>query len=74
MALAGAPTDALPASPAVPAAVASTAAASVVPFGPGSAPGDGSGLDLGLLVAALAGGGLGGLALLRLAAARRRAT
>ena len=72
LAVAGATTDASPTS-AVASAPAS-AAASVVPFGPGSAPGDGSGLDLGLLVAAIAGGGLGGLALLRLAAARRRAT
>ena len=37
-------------------------------------PGPGSGLDPGLLAAALAGGALGGLALLRVAAARRRAT
>jgi hypothetical protein len=40
---------------------------------PGQDPSPGSGVDPGLLVAALAGGGLGGLALLRIAAARRRA-
>ena len=39
---------------------------------PASTPGPAPGLDLGLLAAALAGGGLGGLALLRLAARRRR--
>jgi hypothetical protein len=38
------------------------------------APASGAGLDPGLLVAALAGGGLAGLALLRLAAGRRRGT
>jgi len=35
-------------------------------------PGPGSGPDLGLLAAAVAGGGLAGLVLLRLAAGRRR--
>jgi hypothetical protein len=38
-----------------------------------SPPGNGSGIDPGLLVAALVGGGLAGLALLRLSIARRRA-
>ena len=38
---------------------------------PASTPGPAPGLDLGLLAAALAGGGLGGLALLRLTAPRR---
>lgn len=42
--------------------------------GPTSGSGAGSGIDLGLLAAAVAGGGLAGLALLRLAAARRRAS
>jgi hypothetical protein len=37
-----------------------------------SAPGRGSGIDFGLLAAALTGGALGGLALLRLSASRRR--
>jgi hypothetical protein len=41
---------------------------------PAPSPGHDAGLDPGLLAAALAGGGLAGLALLRLAAARRRAT
>jgi hypothetical protein len=54
---------------------AASPAASVRPAtgsaAPASAPGPGSGVDLGLLAAAAVGGGLGGLALLRLALARR---
>jgi len=61
VAIAGATTGGSPASSAAPAA-------------PGPSPSHGSGVDPGLLIAAVAGGGLGGLALLRLAAARRRAT
>ena len=48
-------------------------ASSVGPAAPGPSQSPRSGVDPGLLVAALAGGGLGGLALLRLVAARRRA-
>ena len=60
VAIAGATTGGSPASSAALAA-------------PGPSPSHGSGLDPGLLIAAVAGGGLGGLAMLRLAAARRRA-
>ena len=60
LAIAGATTGVAPASSVGPAAA-----------GPSQSPR--SGVDPGLLVAALAGGGLGGLALLRLVAARRRA-
>jgi hypothetical protein len=49
-------------------------ASSTAPAAPGPSPSHGSGVDPGLLIAAVVGGGLGGLALLRLAAARRRAT
>jgi hypothetical protein len=65
---------------AIAAAPASESAATPGPAAPGAAaapgpnPSPGSGVDPGLVVAALAGGGLGGLALLRIAAARRRAT
>jgi hypothetical protein len=48
-------------------------AASAAPAASGPSPSHGSGVDPGLLIAAVAGGGLGGLAMLRLAAARRRA-
>jgi hypothetical protein len=41
------------------------------PDAPAPAPGPAPGPDLGLLAAALVGGGLGGLALLRLIALRR---
>ena len=64
-----------PASPPSPARVCDGVAASVAPAtgsdAVASAPGPGSGVDLGLLAAAVVGGGLGGLALLRLAVARR---
>jgi len=50
----------------------SAASLSPPPSAPTPSPGSGSGLDAGLLAAALAGGGLAGLALLRLAAGRRR--
>jgi hypothetical protein len=61
------------------AALALAGASAGVSSDPGAASrapssGSGSGLDPGLFVAALVGGGLAGLALLRLAAARRRAT
>jgi hypothetical protein len=49
-------------------------APSAAPAAPGPSPSHGSGVDPGLLIAAVAGGGLGGLALLRLAAGRRRVT
>ena len=62
-----------PAAPPSPQGVCATAAAASLQ--PAAAPAptdDGSGHDPGLVVAALAGGGLAGLALLRLAAGRRR--
>jgi len=56
------------------AAGTSAGAASSPPDAAPAAPDTGSGLDPGLLVAAVAGGGLAGLALLRLAAGRRGVT
>lgn len=58
-----------PAGPSAQVAAASAAATSP-PGSPGPAPSGGA--DLGLLLAAVAGGGLAGLAVLRLVAARRR--
>jgi hypothetical protein len=56
-----------------------TSAAPAASAGPGAgapspASGGGGGLDIGLLLAAVVGGGLAGLALLRLIAARARQT
>jgi hypothetical protein len=53
------------------AAVASPASTAAASPGAAPAPARGGGLDLGLLLAAIVGGALGGLALLRLAVARR---
>jgi hypothetical protein len=79
-AFAGTPASLDPALAAVPGSTGSAGPGTPVPYGPGqnaaTAPGPtpppGSGVDLGLLAAAVAGGGLGGLAMVRMLAARRR--
>jgi hypothetical protein len=72
---AGGDATASAAGAAAPPAAGSDASASVRPAAgsdaAASAPGPGSGVDLGLLAAVVVGGWLGGLALLRLALARR---
>lgn len=78
--LAGSPASLDPALAAAPGSTGSAGPGTPVPYGPGQnpapAPGPtpppGSGIDFGLLAAAVACGGLGGLAMLRIVAARRR--
>lgn len=75
---AASPTSVDPVIAAAPISTGSTGPGTPVSYGSGQsaapAPGpvSGSGMDFGLLAAAVAGGGLGGLALLRMIAARRR--
>lgn len=75
---AASPASVDPVIEAAPGSAGSTAPGTWVSSGPGQSaapargPVSGSGMDFGLLAAAVAGGGLGGLALLRMIAARRR--